>query len=181
MKNKAELKEQINSLSNQQLKDIVLKLASKDENYNYLVVNYFDKQNGENDLFEKTKREIDFLFTKRYKGFSEQLQIANLLSACNKQLNEFAKVCKNKKLEADLIMYILEIPFEYPPKMFGTCFTAFDFKVTMLIKRIITLVTKRLHEDFKLDYLDKINDYLTILHTRSNHNDFVYNLPKILE
>lgn len=36
---------------------------------------------------------------------------------------------------------------------------------------------KKLHEDYRLDYKDKINGYLEILHKNANHNDTVYDLP----
>lgn len=173
----ARAKEQIKSLPRKDLEDIVIRLASDKENYNYLQVNYLNREDGVKDLFEKTKVEIDLLCTKRYKGFSEQLQVANLLSACIKKINEFAKATKNKTLEADLILHVLEIPFAYGDKMFGTCFTQFDYKTTMLLKRLITLVTKKLHEDYRMDYAAKINEYLARLRRTSYFFDFVHDLP----
>ena len=129
-------KEQIRLLSKKDLEDIVIKLAANKENYDYLFVNYLEKESGEQELFEEAKAEIDLLSTKRYKGFSEQLQLANLWSACVKRINEFSKVSKKKNLEADLILYVLEIPFSYSINMFGTCFTNYDYKTGMLLKRI---------------------------------------------
>lgn len=177
----AEIKEQVNALSKNELVDIVLKLAAKKENYDFLLVNYFDKLSGEKDLFEEAKADIDRLCRKGYKGFSEQLQMANMLSACVKRINDFTKISKNKKLEADLILYVLEIPFTYSANMLGTCFTQYDYKVGLLVKRLISLVTKKLHFDYKIDYQDKINQFLVILHCKSDHIDSIYNLPKMIE
>ncbi len=123
---------------------------------------------------------MEIIFRKRYKGFSEQLQLANMLRACIKRINEFTKISKNKVLEADLLLHILEIPFSLTTNMFGTCFTQYDTKVAMILNRLINIVTKKLHEDYKIEYEDKINDYLQILHRTSSHIDTVYNLPKAI-
>ena len=173
----ADIKEKIKTLSRQDLEKLVLKAASGDKGFHdYLLVNYFDKESGEKDLYHYAINDLNLLFRKRYRGFSETLQTANMLAACTKRINEFAKVCKNKNLEADLIMCVLEIPFA-DTNEFGTCFTVFDHKVAMLVKRLITLVTKKMHEDYIIDYKEKINYYLKVLHRTSNHNDFVYSMP----
>ena len=77
-------------------------------------------------------------------------------------------------------MFILEIPFSMNADMFGTCFTQFDSKVAMIVKRLINVVTKKLHEDYKIEYEETINEYLQILHRTSRHIDTVYNLPKAI-
>ncbi len=81
-------------------------------------------------------------------------------------------------MEADLLMYVLNEPFSLPDGSFGTCFTQFDAKVAQIVKRLITLVTKKLHEDYKIEYDAKINSYLKILHNRSGHINLVYNMPR---
>ncbi|MBV2195154.1 MAG: hypothetical protein KUL78_01425 [Flavobacterium sp.] len=177
----SEIKEQIKKLDYYDLKDIVLKLASKEKIvYDFVINNYLDKESGEKELFEITKSDLEIIFRKRYKGFSEQLQLANMLRACIKRINEFTKISKNKVLEADLLLHILEIPFSLTTNMFGTCFTQYDTKVAMILNRLINIVTKKLHEDYKIEYEDKINDYLQILHRTSSHIDTVYNLPKAI-
>ncbi len=174
-----ETKEQIKQLDYNILQEIVIKLASKDQAvYDYLFMNYLDKERGEKELFEATKADLDKLFGKRYKGYSDEMKTANMLGACIKRINEFTKVSKNKNLEADLLIYVLTIPFSLPAGMFGTCFTKFDTKVAQIVKRLITLVTKKMHEDYRIEYVDKINYYLQILHQRSQHNDTVYNMPE---
>ena len=176
-----EIKEQIKNLSHKELEQIVLKLAAKEKSVcDFLLVNYLDKESGEQELFEKTKADLDILFQKGYKGFSEQLQLANMLASCIKRINVFTKVSKNKILEADLLLYVLDTPFSLSTSLLGTCFTKYDTKVAMIVKRLITLVTKNLHEDYKVEYESAINDYLTILHRTSSHIDMVYNLPKAI-
>lgn len=175
----SDIKNQISLLSKKELETIVFKLAAKEKVvYNYLLVNYIDKDTGENDLFEQTKSALDLLFLKSYKGFSEQLQLANMLSACTKCISDFSKACKNKKLETDLLVHVLEYIFSLSTNFFNTCFTAYDYKVALMLKRVITLIENKLHPDFKIEYSEKINMYLKILHRTSNHINAVNSLPQ---
>ena len=174
-----DLKQQIQNLSKADLEKVVIKIAGKNKAvFDYLQVNFFNKEFGEQDLFEEAKTDLNKLFGKSYKGFSEQLQLANMLSACVKRLNEFTKINKNKKLEADLVMYILDVPFSCSGNFYGTCFTAFDYRVGLLVKRMVTLVNSKLHEDYRIEYTEKINNYLKILHRTSSHIDMIYSLPQ---
>jgi hypothetical protein len=174
-----EFKNQIKSLSKADLEEIVIRVAGKNkEIYDFLIVNYFDTQYGEKDLFEEAQNEIRLLFIKKYKGFSEELQLAAMIEACVKRINEFQKICKNKNLEPDLILMILDEVFTHSANSLGTCFTKFDYRVGLLLKRLITLVTNKLHPDFMLEYRKKINDYLQVLHKTSTHLDFIYAMPK---
>ncbi len=93
---------QISTLPKKELEKLVLKAAQKDKSFHdYLMVNYFEKENGEQDLFDKAKADLNVLFTKRYKGYSEEQQTAGMLTACAKRIGEFSKICKNKNLEAE--------------------------------------------------------------------------------
>lgn len=169
----------ITGLSKKDLEKLVIKAASKNKDFHdYLLVNYFDKTHGEEELFEQAKDDLELLFRKNYKGWSEELRLANMLAACLKRIIVFSKVCKHKNLEADLIIHTLQIPFSLPPEQFRTCFTAYNNKVTMLVKRLIKIVTQQLHEDYMIEYRGTINRYLNILHQYSSHLDYVYNLPK---
>ena len=177
----AEEKAQIQNLSQKDLQQIVLKIAAKEKSvYEYLLVNYLDQASGEQTLYEQTIADLDLLFRKGYRGFSEELQLANMLAACIRRINEFTKVSKNKALEADLLLYILEVPFSLSTNLFGTCFTQYDSKVGQIVKRLINLVTKKLHEDYRIEYTEKINGYLKILPRTSNHIDAIYGLPKVI-
>jgi hypothetical protein len=170
---------QIGNLSKKELEKLVLKAAAKDKSFHdFLLVTYFDKEYGEQDLFDEAKADLDKLFQKNYKGFSEELRLAAMLAACAKRITAFSKNCKNKHLEADLVMFVLEIPFSLPANMFMTCFTAYNYRVVSLVKRMINLIETRMHEDYKIQYQSKINDYLMVLHSSSSHLDYVYSLPK---
>ncbi|MEO7533930.1 MAG: hypothetical protein ABIU30_08795 [Ferruginibacter sp.] len=170
---------QIKNISRKDLEKLVLKAAARDKAFHdYLLVNYFDKEFGEQDLFEQAKADLDLLFKKYYKGFAQEQKLANMLMACSKRIAAFAKVCRQKNLEADLVMYVLEIPFTLPLNLFGTCFTSYDYRVGLLVKKMIGLLNNKLHEDFELEYKTKINSYLKILHRVSGHVGTIYVLPK---
>jgi len=174
----AEIKEQIKNLSRKELEEIVIKTASKEQTIlDFITINYLDKETGEKELFEKTKADLDMIFNKPYKGFVEQIKFAKMLSVAIVRVNEFTKVSKNKVLEADLILYVLAVPFSANEYIFGSFFNAFDSKVVQILKRLITLVTKKLHPDYLADYQDTINAYLKTLHQRSGFLDSVYSLP----
>ena len=127
---------------------------------------------------KRPKKDLEILFRKGYKGFSTELRMANMLAACSKRITIFSKACKNKYLEAELIMHVLEVPFSLSTESFGTCFTNYNHKVVQLVKRIITLVESKLHEDYKIQFQQKINEYLSILYRTSSHLDYVCRLPK---
>jgi hypothetical protein len=174
----AEIKEQIKNLSRKELEDIVLKTATKEQTIlDFITINYLDKETGEKELFEKAKADLDIIFNKRYNGFIEQIKFAKLLPVAMNRVNEFTKVSKNKVLETDLILYVLAVPFSAGDSIFGTCFNGFDSKVVQIVKRLITLVTKKLQPDYLANYQDTINVYLETLHQRCGFLDIVYYLP----
>lgn len=176
-----EEKDQIRSLDGKSLQDIVMKLMSKDKfAYDFVIANYLNKQEGEKDLFKQAKEDLNILMLRSYRGFSEQLQMANKLTACLKRIDEFTKVSKNKVMEADLLMHVLKDPLGMPVDMFGTCFTQYDTKAAMLVKRLVTIVTKHLHEDYLMDYRDTVNRYLNVLHQHAGHIDAVHKMPKAI-
>jgi hypothetical protein len=174
-----QFKEAVADISKQDLEKLILKAASKNKEFhNFVTVNYVDKEFGEKDLFEQAVIEIDKLTYKSYKGFSEELRMANMLAACNKRIDEFAKVCKDKSLVLDLIMIVLKEPFSLSTNMFMTCFTNYNYRVYLLLKKAITIVENKLHEDFKIQYAPILNEYLQIFHRTSSHLDYVYGMQK---
>lgn len=180
-RDKAILKEQVTELSKKELVDIVLKLAAKRYNYEFLLVNLLDKEGGEQTLFEEAKEDIDILWQKEYKGSTELKQLVKKLNACVKRINEFTIETKSKKLEADLVLYVLELQFSNPVKMFGARVSGYDYKVGLLLKKLISLVTKKLHPDYLIDYQDKINEFLTKLHRTSDRINTIKELPEMIE
>ncbi len=175
------LKEQLSHFSKSELSEMILKLAGKRYNYEFLLVNFLDKDGGEKTLFDETKEDIDKLCKKEYRGSTLQKQSVNRLNACVKRINEFTIETKSKKLEADLVLYVLELQFSNPVKVFGARVSGYDYKVGLLLKRLISLVTMKLHPDYFVDYQDKINEFLTKLHKTSNRINTIRELPAIIE
>lgn len=172
-------KEEIAALSKKELEKLVLKAASANKNFHdYLIVNYINKSYGEQELFEQAKNDLQFLFRKSYKGFSDELQAANMLASCNKRISEFGKICKDKSKEIDLIFFVLTIPFSSSTNHLGTCFTRYDYQVYLLVKKALGIYKTKLHEDYHLEYAPMINRCLEILHSSCSHLDYVYDLPK---
>jgi hypothetical protein len=179
--NKAILKEQITELTKKELVDIVLKLAVKRYNYEFLLVNFLDKESGEQTLFEDAKEDIEKLWQKEFKGRTIQHQMVKRLNACVKRIAEFTIETKSKKLEADLVLYVLELQFAQSTKIFGARFSGYDYKVGLLLKKLISLVAKKLHPDYMIDYQDRINEFLDKLHRTSNRINTIYDLPQSIE
>lgn len=180
-RDKAILKEQLAQLSKKELTEMVLKLAGKRYNYEFLLVNFLDKDGGEQTLFEEAREDIDALCQKEFKGRTLQHQLVKKLTACTKRIAEFTIETNSKKLEADLVLYVLEKQFELPVKVFGARVSGYDYKVGLLLKRLITLVTKKLHPDYLIDYQEKINEFLAKLHHTSNRVNTIRELPEAID
>jgi len=175
----SDFKQQIKELSKTELEEIVIKMAAKEKSvYDFVVVKYLEKTSGEQELFEQTKNSLNALFIKGYKGRSDEVRLAHMISACVKKVAEFSEVSSNKNLDAQLLMYVLKNSF-YSENL-GTCFTAYENKLASLIRKIITIITKKLHPDYLVEYQEDINNYLTILHKKSNSLDYIYELPKTI-
>ncbi|MFH0736757.1 MAG: hypothetical protein V1773_19560 [bacterium] len=158
-----EIKELINIIPESDFTKLLVKAASEYKSFHdYLLLTYFDKESVEKDLYKEAVNDIHHLFFKRYKGFSFQLQVANCTAACSKRIKEFTKLCKNKKLEADLLVYTLNQVCS-DPNCFQTCFTACDYRVGLLVDRLIKIVNNELHEDHQIEYRENINNYRIIM------------------
>lgn len=175
----SEIRENLSKLPRKDLEKLVLKAATQNQDFrDFLLVNYIDKEDGEKSLFEKAKADLEVLFCKSYKGFSEELRLANMLAACNKRINEFGKICKDKSLEMDLILLVLEIPFSMPGNHFATCFTRYNQQVYLLLKKAATILRSKLHPDYHIQYAPRLNQYLEIFVNASSHLDYVYTMQK---
>lgn len=154
------IKERISELKKDELVKLALKAASMSQQvHDYMLVTYADPQYGEKHLFEKAKDDLQMLYRKNHKGYAQEMRVANLLAACNKRISEFSKVCKDKTLEMELILDVLEIPFSMNRSSFRTCFTKFNYQVTLLLKKAVTLLKTKLHPDFHIQYAPTLNEF----------------------
>jgi hypothetical protein len=174
--------EALEGLKTKELVKLITKAAAKDNNfYEYLFVNYNSNENAEQDLFDKYKSELDDAFDSYSNRLNDLIRYAKILTRCNKLIIDFSKNCKNKTLELNLIIYVLDIPFRLDPLMFDTRYTNYNYRVALLVKKAITIITTKIHEDYRIEFIDKINNYLSILHKYSDHLDFVYDMPHSIE
>ncbi len=176
----AEYKAVIKQLTKAELELAILKLAEKRDNFDYLLVNFFDLESGETELFDRAKASIDTLYDKSYKGRSTQHKLAKMLVDCNKVISRFSINCKTKTLEVELLIYVLERPFTQHAKHLGTKNSTFDSKMALTLKKLLGVIERKLHEDYKLDYEEKINSFLNTLHRKSDHLLSVNKLPTTL-
>ncbi len=123
----------------------------------------------------------DTLFA-RYRGPSDELEMAKGIGEAKKVINQFTKIDKRPEKEAELLILILEIVFNDAnnPASFGTCWSKYDLSVTQTLKRLITIIRTKLHEDHLLDYKSAVDSYLAQIWKAAGFHDFVWELPKEL-
>ncbi len=174
----SEFKKVISSLSSEELQKIIYRFSiSNQDIYDTLVYEYVnDKSNIE--LFAETKDEIGYNFSD-ISGRIIEKQLAKAIGKSIKEINRFAKITKDKKSEADLLIYLLRIVFDNYDKCLGTCWTIFDSKVAITTKRLYNLVKNKLHYDYRIEYREDINSFIKRLKETSGHIDTVFNMSKL--
>ncbi len=173
-----DFKQGVQNIPYQELQKLVLKLArSNSDVYDLINIGYLHKEEAGQELFEETMAKIQFhLINMSFKG-PVQKSIATSIGKAVKEINYYTKITGNKRNEAELLNILLSDVFTNFSDDLGTCWTIFDSKLGVTTKRLLNLVTKKLHEDFLLDFKDDLNKYLRILHSHSNHIDLILNLP----
>jgi len=173
------IKERIAEIPKKDLEKLVIKAASMNKQfYDFLLLNHIDKEFGEEDLFEQAKADLKSLMNKNYKGYSFELKMGNMISACNKRINDFDKVSKDKSKVLELILIVLDVSFSVDDDSLSTCFTQFNYRLSLLLKKAITIVQKKMHEDYHIQYSPTLNGYLQRLHNTCNYLDYIYDLPE---
>ncbi|MCD4819056.1 MAG: hypothetical protein K8S23_10235 [Candidatus Cloacimonetes bacterium] len=176
----SDFKQAISSLSPAELKKIIFRFSRNNQAmYDTLSFEYV-KDNTAIDLFEEAKEDIEFNFDD-LSGRVIQKKLAKAIGNSVQSINEFKKITKDKKLEADLLVFLLKIVFDTYSKELGTCWSIFDSKVAVTTNRLYNLITKKLHQDFLLDYEEDINKFLNILKKECSHLNYVYKMPNTLE
>ena len=172
-----EIKQQISELPQEALSKLVIKIAAKDHVFlEYIKLTYFKNEINESEVFEAYKSKIHGLILKRYKGHANEEKAAHFMAACNKELMNFEKVSKNKEFLVELILVVLDCAQNDFGARFGTCFTAYEYKFSLLLKKAIKIITNQMHEDMILEKKDKINIYLSQIKI-SKSIDYISALP----
>lgn len=128
-------------------------------------------------LMEDLKEEISSLLDQEYsKRGNEYKNMARGIAKASKEIARFKGVLSPEQ-ETEINMHLLDIIFTDLVSNLGTCWTVFDHKVTQTLSKTINLVTKKIHEDYRVEFEDKLNEYLRTLKKTSSHLDYVYILP----
>jgi len=175
-----EFKKAISSLSSKEMEKIIYRFSKSNQYmYDSLVYEYVDEQNTL-ELFEDVKEEIEFTFSD-LSGRIIQKELAKSIGKSIQTINRFVKITKEKKLEADLLVFLLKIVFDNYSNCFGTCWTVFDSKVAITTNRLYNLVKNKLHYDYQIEYREDLNKYLKAVKKCCNHLDFVFNMAGTFE
>jgi hypothetical protein len=170
------LKEILMGQDSKKLVSIIQKQANKDTDFLYaLKMEYEDKAELEEDLFEDYKSMVHSELNSFTRYKRQELHAFETINNAVKELNNFTKLCKNKKMEADILVMILDHSFKEYQDQLGTYFTKLDNKLFVTFQRLYNLVTKKLHPDLKIEYEEKIKGYYEVLNRECRHLDRVYN------
>ena len=76
------------------------------------------------------------------------------------------------------MMHVLRREFAFPDEMFGAGFSSFDYKLALWVKKLLQILTEKIHPDYLVDYQDEVNRMLRKLHRRSHRINTVKLLPE---
>jgi len=174
-----EFKQAIQEIPLEELQKLVMQFASKNpEIYDFINLQYVNGTDAEDELFEGTIEKIsDEILFPGERGIVQK-NLAKAITKSVEYINHFVKVTKNGKREAELLLKLLDVVFENYTDELGTCWTVFDSKLAITTNRLYNLVTKKLHEDYRIEFAEPMNRFLEILQAKSNHLDYVYDMPK---
>jgi hypothetical protein len=174
-----EFKQAIQEVPVEELQKLVIKAASKNQEiYDWVNIQYVNGKEAETDLFRETNEKVlGEIYLLNDRGILQK-NLANAIGKAVKHINYYEKISGNSIREAELLLNLLKEVFDDYSDELGTCWTVFDSKLAITTNRLYNLVTKKLHEDYRIEYTVPINRFLEILHAKSNHLDYVYNMPK---
>ncbi len=176
------LKPYIESLTSKQKDKLLYQLLKKDK----LLVEqlYFKHLSTSEDLDERYEdflEEVKQVLLASYRAKSDELAVAKGIGEAKKVINRFTKVDKRPEKEAKLLMLILDAVFKPGnPARLGTCWTKYDLTVAQTLKRLITIIKNKLHEDYLMNFKPEVDKYLIRIKSASSFNDIVYDLPSDL-
>jgi hypothetical protein len=175
-----EFKQAIEKIPVSDLKKLVIEMARKNRELYDLLKHKFVEKNTEEELFEETKENVIAEIRWRSDRGIIQKNLAKAISKAVKHINYFTRINKNKVLEAQLLLALLNEVFENFSDELGTCWTVYDSKLAITTNRLYNLVTKQLHEDYRIEYEEPLNRFLKILHTKCRGLDCVCRMPESL-
>ncbi|MEQ8415447.1 MAG: hypothetical protein RIB71_13310 [Imperialibacter sp.] len=173
-----DVKPYLDSLNEKEKDKLIARLLAK--NRAELDAIYFQKVASKDDLedlFADVKAEIEGAMNVYINYGTLQKNLAKGIQKATQAINRYKAIDRRPEKEGELIMHMLEIIFTEFGNEFGTCWTVFDFRVAQAVSKVVTIVTKKIHADYRMDFEDKINGYIQRLKAVASHNDVIYNLP----
>ena len=176
-----DFKQAIEEIPVRELQKLVKQAAAgSQEFYDKINIQYVSGKQAETEILEDMKDKVlGELFYIDDRGIPQK-NLAKAITKAVKHINHYVKVTKDKVGEAELLLCLLDEIFENYSNELGTCWTVYDSKLAVTTNRLYNLVTKRLHEDYLTEYEEPLNDFLKTLHAKSNHLDFVYDMPSTI-
>ena len=176
-----DFKQAIEDIPVRDLQKLVMQEAAKNrEFFDIITIHYVSGIEAEKEIFEETKdNTLGELYYVDDRGVLQK-NLAKAINKAVKHINHYVKVTKNKVGEAELLHSLLDEIFKNYSDELGTCWTVYDSKLAVTTNRFYNLVTKKLHEDYLIEYKEPLNDFLKTLHAKSNHLDFVYDMPNTI-
>lgn len=177
-----DFKKVISEIPADELQKLVLQAASKSQEiYDWINIRYVDGQEAKNQLFKEAKdNALGEIYAYSDRGIIQK-SLAKAIGNAVKHINYYVKITNDVVGEAELLNSILKFVFESFADDLGTCWTVFDSKLAVTTNRLYNLVTKKLHQDYRVEYRDNLNHYLEILHSQSNYLDYIFSMPKSME
>ena len=173
-----DLQPYLESLSDKQKDKLIIQLLKKDKLLmEKLYFKHMASPQEYDQLYEDFKTQIAQKFNTSYRAHSQELANAKAINEAKRVIDHFTKIDKDPIKEAEMLLMILNVVLNQSDANLGTCWTKYDLTVTQTIRRLITVICNKIHEDHLLDFKPKVDKYLKLLKSHSNFNDFVWDLP----
>ena len=162
-----DFKQAIAEIPVRDLRKLVMQAAAKHrEFYDIINIQYVSGDQAEKEIFEEIKdKALAELCFVEDRGVLQK-NLVKAISKAVKHINHYVKVTRNKAGEAELLLSLLDEIFKNYSNELGTCWTAYDSKLAVTTNRLYNLVTKKLHEDYTIEYMEPLNNFLKTLHHR---------------
>jgi thioester reductase-like protein len=169
------VKETLKTLSKAELEKLVLKAATKNQDFaDYLLANLAPDGLGLDELFDKTKEAIKALEYKNYKARSYEKSNYKKLNNQLKLISAFDKNCVDKNKVVDLLLMLVSNELDDDLISWNTWYTAYNNKVATILQKAITVASTKIHPDLFIDYKHILNNFIQSLKEKSSQLDKVY-------
>jgi hypothetical protein len=129
---------------------------------------------------EETADRIHEIFNLAVSGRLLNRSLVKAMRASVQEAARARRITKNKRLEIELLIYILRQAIDNYSGQFDSVYDGFYNATARLAARVPALVLKSLHEDLWVEYKSEIDDILAELHRRSKSRSLKFELPREL-